>query len=487
MFAMFKPEGELMPFLIKIISFYGTEVNQNAMETNGTILRTKEYKRWRSDLQRGARRLTRYSRFCAWAERRRTESFKNTRFYCRFWVLLALAYLLGYFLTRDYYHGWYGVLCTFFDVSVFNGIRADWSLVWKIGKLLLQLGGILLIVFSVITLFKKGIKAKYFEFVYYGQSAGYMENQHSVCCTGPPGAGKTSLGGDMAVCVARRRWEDLKYEYHTRKRRIRTCIQMGMTEELEKFKAIEESYLFFKRRERCYIPCLATTLGMRVCGRYAYKANNKFFLQMQRVPEYCVIFDDESGSTKGANTSSTVNDNVADFYRYVRHYGDFMIIMTEQGDDGAGKYIRKCLDNTIYCKMQKWILKPGFLLRLDNRLRARLIRLEETGKYKPRFNTFVYYFDAIVRTIGYRQISYRNMGNVEHDDGALKGKEGTYILPSRLIYDYDDRSYRFTYKALDLPLELEGWDRLTLRAEDDLRNYSVVRESPRNAENEKAV
>ena len=76
---------------------------------------------------------------------------------------------------------------------------------------------------------------------------------------------------------------------------------------------------------------------------------------------------------------------------------------------------------------------------------------------------------------------------MEHDDGALKGKEGTYILPSRLIYDYDDRSYRFTYKALDLPLELEGWERLTLRAEDDLRNYSVVRESPRNAENEKAV
>ena len=56
---MFKPEGELMPFLIKIISFYGTEVNQNAMETNGTILKTKEYQRWRNDLKRGARRLTR--------------------------------------------------------------------------------------------------------------------------------------------------------------------------------------------------------------------------------------------------------------------------------------------------------------------------------------------------------------------------------------------------------------------------------------------
>lgn len=442
---------------------------------NLTILKTKEYKQWRRDLQRGTRRLTRYSRLCAWAEKRSSEPFKNTRLYCHFWALMALAYILGYFLTRDYYHGWYGVLCTFFDVSLIKGIRADWSLVWKVGKLLLQLGGLVLIVISFITLFKKGIKAKYFELVYYAQLSGYMENQHSVCCTGPPGAGKTSLGGDMAVSVARRRWADLQYEYHTQKRQVMNNIRFGRVEELEKFQAVKDAYLFFKKRERMYVPCLATTFGMRVDGRYTYKANNKFFTQMQRIPEYCVIFDDEAGSSKGANTSSTVEDNVADFYRYVRHYGDFTLIMTEQGDDGTGKYIRKCLDNTLYCKYQKWILRPGMLLHIFDKMKNKLIRYEEQGRYRPKYNAFVYYFGKIIRTIGYRQITYKNLGNIEHEDGEMKGTGGKMYLPSRLVYDYDDRAYRFTYKALDLPLELEGWNRLTLRPDEDMRYVSVQR------------
>jgi len=440
-----------------------------------TVLKTKEYQSFRHRLQAGSNRLTRYSRLCSWAERRKTESFKNTRFYLRFWSLCALVYLLSYFITKNYYQGWKGVLCSFFDYTLFLHKRWEWTVLLHIGKVILQIGGIVFLVISLVNLFRHG-KAKYLEEVYYAQTAGYMEHQHSECCTGPPGAGKTSLGGDTAVWVARRRWEDLKYEYHTRKRRIRTYIQLGMQEELEKFKAIEEAYWFFKNNERGYIPCLATTLGMRVDGRYSYKANNKFFLQTQRVPEYCVIFDDESGSTKGANTSSTVDCNVADFYRYVRHYGDYMLIMTEQGDDGAGKYIRKCLDNTIYCKQQKWIFKPELLLRIYRKVRNKMIRREEGGICKPRFNTFVYYFGEIIKTIGFRQISYRNMGNVEHEDGALKGTGGKYYLPSRLIYDYDDRSYRFTYKAKDLPIELEGWTRLTLLPQDDMRNYSVVRE-----------
>lgn len=314
-----------------------------------------------------------------------------------------------------------------------------------------------------------------------------MENQHSVCMTGAPGAGKTSLGGDMAVNVARRRWLDLQYDYHTQKRQVMNWIRFGMTEELEKFRSLKDAYLFFKQRERWYVPCLATTFGMRVDGRYTYKANNKFFTQMQRIPEYCVIFDDEAGSSKGANTSSTVEDNVADFYRYVRHYGDFDLIMTEQGDDGTGKYIRKCLDNTIYCKGQKWILKPGMLVRWFNKMKYKLIRAEETGRYRPRHNAFVYYFGKIVRTIGYRQITYKNLGNIEHEDGEMKGTGGKMYLPSRLIYDYDDRAYRFTYKAKDLPLDLEGWERLTLLPEDDSRNVSVVREMPKRGENKKAV
>ena len=33
------------------------------------------------------------------------------------------------------------------------------------------------------------------------------------------------------------------------------------------------------------------------------------------------------------------------------------------------------------------------------------------------------------------------------DGGDIAGREGIILLPSRLVYDYDDRAYRFTYKA----------------------------------------
>jgi len=459
--------------------------------SSASVIKTTEYKRWRRRLRQGEKRLNRFSRLRLWAERKRCESFKNTRLYCRFWLLCSIAYIVVYLATKNYYNGWYSALCSFFDISIFPKMRADWTLAFEILKLLLQLLLIFFFIKSIISLFRKGIKPKRIEKTYRAQQFCYMENQHSVCCTGPPGAGKTSLGGDMAVAVAERRWLDLQFEYHTRKRQVQSYVKMGQIEEYEKFKAIEESYLFFKKNEWRFIPCLATTLGMRVGGRYSYIANNKFYLQMQRIPEYCVIFDDESGSTKGANTSSAVADNVADFYRYVRHYGDYMIIMTEQGDDGTGKYIRKCLDNTIYCKGQKWVLKPEFLLRRFEKMRYKLIRREEKGVCNPRYNTFVYYFGAIIRTIGWREISYRDLGNIEHDDNGVVGKKGTkYYLPSRLVYDYDDRAYRFTYKALNMPLKLDGWDRLTLRPQDDLRNFSVIKgneEKQTKTETKKAV
>lgn len=349
------------------------------------------YKRYRKQLLRGLRRYNRFSRFCRIAEKLSRESFKNTRRYMRFFSTLSLLFVISFLATRDWYHGWYGILCTFFDVSVFDGMQFDWSLIWEFGKLFFQLGMLIVFVFAFINIFKR-CQAKHYERRYYAQAATCMENQHSVCFTGPPGSGKSSSGGDWAVNVAMRRWEDLKYEYHTKKRQLRNYARLGQTEELEKFKALEEAYTFFKSRERWYVPCLATTFGMRVGGRYTYKANNSFFTQQQRIPEYCVIFDDEAGGSKGADTSSKVADNVADFYRYVRHYGDFILIMTEQGDDGTGKYIRKCLDDTIYCKSQKWVVRPGFLLRRWQKMRHKLIRREEKGKYRPRYNAFVYYF-----------------------------------------------------------------------------------------------
>ena len=120
-------------------------------------------------------------------------------------------------------------------------------------------------------------------------------------------------------------------------------------------------------------------------------------------------------------------------------------------------------------------------------MKRKMIEGEENGRCRLRYNAFVYYLGKIARTIGYRQITYKNMGNIEHEDGELKGTGGKIFLPARLIYDYDDRAYRFTYKAKDLPLDLEGWDRLTLLPKDDLRNVSVVRDDRQKSETKKPV
>lgn len=419
-----------------------------------------------------------FSRLCAKLEEMTREPFKNTKLYLRFFTYISGLYLFLFFLTKNWYNGWYGILCSFLNVDMFispGGGVMYW--VWGILELILQIGCIVGMVFAFIQLFRHS-RAKIYRRRYNIQTAHYMEKQHVICLTGPPGSGKTSAGGDMAVHVAAKRWAQLLYDYHTKKRQIRNYVKFGQTEELEKFRALEESYEFFKRRERKFVPCLATSFGMRVGGRYTYKASNAFFNQTQRIPEYCVIFDDEAGGSKGADTSSRVSNDVADFYRYVRHCGDYCIIMTEQGDDGNGKYIRKCTDDTIYCKKQEWIERPNFLLHRWEKQKWKLIRREEEGKYNVRKNVATYYLGRILQTIGYRRIEYKSMGNVEHDDGDGKPRKGGYfLLPSRLIYEYDDRAYRFTYKAKDLPLNIAGWERLTLLPQDDVRRISITREA----------
>lgn len=213
------------------------------------------YKRYRKQLLRGLRRYNRFSRFCRIAEKLSRESFKNTRRYMRFFSTLSLLFVISFLATRDWYHGWYGILCTFFDVSVFDGMQFDWSLIWEFGKLFFQLGMLIVFVFAFINIFKR-CQAKHYERRYYAQAATCMENQHSVCFTGPPGSGKSSSGGDWAVNVAMRRWEDLKYEYHTKKRQLRNYARLGQTEELEKFKALEEAYTFSNRGNVGMFPAL---------------------------------------------------------------------------------------------------------------------------------------------------------------------------------------------------------------------------------------
>ena len=83
-----------------------------------------------------------------------------------------------------------------------------------------------------------------------------------------------------------------------------------------------------------------------------------FFTQHKRVAEYCVIFDDESGATKGTDTSKQASKRIKAFYRFVRHFGDFIIIMTEQNSMKNADYQMKKMPKCCGFKFYWYLCSP---------------------------------------------------------------------------------------------------------------------------------
>ena len=69
-----------------------------------------------------------------------------------------------------------------------------------------------------------------------------------------------------------------------------------------------------------------------------------------------------------------------DFWRLNRHFGDFILINTEQGADGNGKYIRKCTDYNIRCFHQEWILPPTKLQAKFEKQKRKFYKKVAKGK-----------------------------------------------------------------------------------------------------------
>ena len=443
--------------------------------------------------RREQKKAERFDAWCAHMDARIKEPFKNTyRYYCP----PATLFIVLFFCLRDYYHGWARLGFSFLNISIFFEdwqARGDWIWLDAAITLLSLIVQILAVVF-VVKAIGVIVRVGHYRAKYERQTAGYMKREHSICLIGPPGSGKSVSGGDIAVHEAERRWRDLQIKYATEKWRVPYYQRTGQTEKLEDFYALEESYLFFKQNEATAVPCLATSIGMKVGDRFTYKATPLFFTQHKRVAEYCVIFDDESGATKGSDTSKAASKRIKLFYRFVRHFGDFIIIMTEQNSAKNADYIRSCLDNNIYCYCQEWVMEPLRLGRKVGKLADKVIaQLQEEGaaeeetRGRLRRAKRLYYLNEYRKSIGFRRIRRKNEGNTERTTNVYKDSEETIILPSRPIFDYDDRTYRRLYKAAGQPIEMEIWDRLSFRAEDDFDKYEkyIIEKSSRAASSSK--
>ena len=106
---------------------------------------------------------------------------------------------------------------------------------------------------------------------------------------------------------------------------------------------------------------------------------------------------------------------------------------------------------------------------------------EEEREHKAKR---LFYLNEYRKTIGFRRIRRKSEGNTERSTNIYKDKEEVIYLPSRPVYEYDDRTFRRLYKAIGQPIEMDIWDRLSFRPEDDFGQYEkyiLQEEKPRAA------
>ena len=283
------------------------------------------------------------------------------------------------------------------------------------------------------------------------QSEDYIGKSRAVTLTGEPGVGKTFSATSIAIAIAGRRWEALKSDYLLQSAMINRWIEEGDVEKITSFRSLEESYFFYKEREAIGIPCLVSSIPLRDrCGRFSYQLTPEVPLQLVRLPEYTVIFNDESGLTQGAKTSRNASSDIKDFYRFNRHFGDFLLLNTEQGDDQNAKYIRIVTDHNIRLRRQEWIMKPTAAPWKLEKQKAKFFKKQAQGKYSPERERYLaekyYYREKYLKTIGFRAIPY----HVTQSEGSgLDGENGIYYFPACGMAEYDDRAFRNLYQSKD--------------------------------------
>lgn len=289
-------------------------------------------------------------------------------------------------------------------------------------------------------------------------------NGRTITNDGAPGVGKTFTGSNMAYFLAVRRWRELKSEYFIQKAMIAEWVKCGDTDKLYAFKSLEESYLYFAQREEEYIPCLVSSVPLREYGtaRMSYKLTPEVFAQISRIPEYSVLFNDESGLLFGGDTSKSADDSIKDFWRFIRHFLDAMAVNTNQDYAQNGIYMRRSTDYINHINGQTWEMSPKRLLRRVEKKEGKFFDKISSGELSAAQQEYIgqelYFRKRYARTIGFRKVRHR----MQTQNGQFVGDDEYYILPAIGCVEYDDRAYRNLYRCKDENFELDAWQTLVV-------------------------
>ena len=301
--------------------------------------------------------------------------------------------------------------------------------------------------------------------------------ERSSVSSGVPRCGKTSSKNFTAVALAKKQWKRLQRDYWL-------CLNKPLEHLPNKLRRdrneIIKAYNYAIAHIDKFIPCLFSFQTIWVGKRQSHPLTKKMLLQQAPIPYRAVLMADEIGfifpnkRRKSEQDSSVDLDKLSDLCRFIGHYVDGYLLLTEQEFGKTFIDIRRVTGENIYfTKKQKWIMKPKFLsfvyemfftnydyylwkMSMSKPGSATFYKAQaDLYKTSSKRAKFILWLRRLTLSVGFRRYEYRTLINTEvnkRNSAPEEVREGKFYLPAQLNCRYNDRVYRNLYECRNLDL-----------------------------------
>ena len=339
-------------------------------------------------------------------------------------------------------------------------------------KLLLLVPSIIITIRCIVKLFKYIHANSNFD--------NWVSNQKSTSnhvseYTGPPGTGKTLMQNLSTYFMAKYSWEELQFEYWLLLPKFKNPDFVPNEDESE----IIQAYNFYINNKG--IPCLASNVPIYSYeyDRHSYILTAEHLKQEERVPYRLVGAIDEMGTVcnlemyKDRSNNYGGSADMADFFRFCRQFAEMRCIGTEQEATNVYKDVRRVTAEIIKFKGVEPVQKPVFFNRLYNKRKKKYIEdldVKQSLKHSRKMLKLKRFLD----NCGFLKIRYVYLTETGKDaEGKTvynektrdNGKDYILYVPCAMPIKYITRAYRPSYRALDKPLRLAVYEKLSLSKE----------------------
>lgn len=280
---------------------------------------------------------------------------------------------------------------------------------------------------------------------------------------GSPGSGKSSSAIYDAILKAQKMWQQLQFDYWRYSAGIEKWLKYNNIEKIQQWYEIRDAYNFYISTD-C-IPCLWSNIPVSdLYGQNANALTVDHLYQQIRLPAFAVLFVDEIGSMLDVDLYKDKPFELSNMFRFCRHFGNFLIIGTEQSAENVYIDVRRVVSFHEYMLGQKWVNKPYLFIALYNIFKWFFTKIQKGAKFfAPAMNLL----NDLIRHVGFRKYIYAYEGNTERCQSSYSNGKRCYYLPSCLNFFYDDRTYRNYYLPKDYPLESQVFKSLVLASETE--------------------